>query len=275
MKKFLSTLLIFAISSGIVFAEEEIMLPVVQKQKLNLHPVEEKQTKQMIISKKEQFSELVTMQQESEIEDIELLWQATVDANKLIKFTMQKLNTPEGQRRLHSSLAAKSLSAVVYGVSFLPALAGTDASLQTASFATGKLLNNFLNKNSMPQREILSDTELIELAGTIEGLQDTIISAYYGYKGALNKLKDTRSRIILYNKNYSEAIKSGDSLELVISSALYEDMLLNEYYEEQEAKKYYLELERLAGAKTVEKLHLTQFAFKNTIINPESMKNEK
>ncbi len=275
MKKILSTLLIFALSSGIAFAEEEIMLPLVQKQKLNLHPVENKQTKQMIISKKEQFSELVTMQQESEIQDIEMLWQATVDANKLIKFTMQKLNTPEGQRRLHSSIAAKSLSAIVYGASFLPALAGTDASVQTASFATGKLLNNFLNKNSMPQREMLSDTELIELAGTIEGLQDTIISAYYGYKGALNKLKDTRSRIILYNKNYSQAIKSGDSLELVISSALYEDMLLNEYYEEQEAKKYYLELERLAGAKTVEKLNLTQFAFKNTIINPESMINEK
>lgn len=275
MKKFLSTLLIFALSSGIAFAEEEIMLPLVQKQKLNLHPVENKQTKQMIISKKEQFSELVTMQQESEIQDIEMLWQATVDTNKLIKFTMQKLNTPEGQRRLHSSIAAKSLSAIVYGASFLPALAGTDASIQTASFATGKLLNNFLNKNSMPQREMLSDTELIELAGTIEGLQDTIISAYYGYKGALNKLKDTRSRIILYNKNYSQAIKSGDSLELVISSALYEDMLLNEYYEEQEAKKYYLELERLAGAKTVEKLNLTQFAFKNTIINPESMINEK
>ena len=275
MKKILSALLIFALSSGIVFAEEEIMLPVVQKQKLNLHPVENKQTKQMVINKKEQFNELVSMQQESEIQDIEMLWQATVDANKLIRFTMQKLNTPEGQRRLHSSLAAKSLSAIVYGASFLPALAGTDASVQTASFATGRLLNNFLNKNSTPQKEMLSDTELIELAGTIEGLQDTIISAYYGYKGALNKLKDTRSRIILYNKNYSEAIKSGDSLELVISSALYEDMLLNEYYEEQEAKKYYLELERLAGAKTVEKLNLTQFAFKNTIINPESMKNEK
>ena len=42
----MSALLIFALSSGIVFAEEEIMLPVVQKQKLNLHPVENKQTKQ-------------------------------------------------------------------------------------------------------------------------------------------------------------------------------------------------------------------------------------
>ena len=48
-------------------------------------------------------------------------------------------------------------------------------------------------------------------------------------------------------------------------------MLLEEYYQEQEAKKYYLELERIAGAKTVAKLHLTQFAYKNTIINPEKM----
>lgn len=273
MKKLLGTILFLTLTSGIAFAEEEIMLPVIQKQTLNLHPVEKKQTKQMVINKKEQFNELVSMQQESEIEDIEMLWQATVDANKLIKFTMQKLNTPEGQRRLHSSITAKTLSAVVYGASFLPALAGTDSTIQTASFATGKLINNFLNKGSMPQREMISDTELIELAGTIEGLQDTIISAYYGYKGALNKLKDTRSRIILYNKNYSQALKTRDALELIISSAMYEDMLLNEYYEEQEAKKYYLELERLAGAKTVEKLHLTQFAFKNTIINPESMKN--
>jgi hypothetical protein len=102
-----------------------------------------------------------------------------------------------------------------------------------------------------------------------------LISDYYNYKGALNKLKDIRSRIVLYNKNYSNALKSNDSLELIISSSLYEDMLLDEYYQEQEAKKYYLELERLAGAKTIEKLKLTQFAFKNTIINPESLKNAK
>lgn len=251
------------------------MLPKIKQQQLNLHPVEKKQTQQMIITKQEEFNEMVNLQHESEIQDIEELWKATVDNNKLIKFAMQKLNTPEGQRRLHSSLAAKTLSAVVYGASFLPSLAGADSSIQSATFATGKLVNNFLNKNSMPKQEIISDTELIELAGTIESLQDTLISDYYNYKGALNKLKDIRSRIVLYNKNYSNALKSNDSLELIISSSLYEDMLLDEYYQEQEAKKYYLELERLAGAKTIEKLKLTQFAFKNTIINPESLKNAK
>lgn len=276
MKKIftLLSLFTFIVSSNAVFAED-IVLPVINKQKLNLHSVEDKQTDKIIIDKKEEFETIVSIQQESEIRDIEMLWEATVDNNKLIKFTMQKLNTPEGQRRLHSSLAAKTLSAVVYGASFIPTFSGGNSLIQSASFATGKLVNNFLTKSSTPQQEMITDTELIELAGTIETLQDNIISSYYNYKGALNKLKDTRSRIVLYNKNYSEAIQKGDKLELLISSSMYEDMLLNEYYAEQEAKKYYLDLERLAGAKTLSKLNLTQYAYKNTIVNPEDLKIKK
>lgn len=274
MKKVIILLLIYGlISCGTSFADESVLLPNVKKQTLNLKSVEKKQSNKIVISKQEELDEIVEMQKQSEIQDIEMLWQATVDNNKLIKFTMQKLNTPEGQRRLHSSLAAKTLSAVVYGASFLPSFAGSDSLVQSASFATGKLINNYLNKNSMPKQDLISDTELIELAGTIESLQDTVISAYYNYKGALNNLKDARANIVLYNKNYSNAIKKGDTTELIISSALYEDMLMNEYFAEQETKKYYLELERLAGAKTLGKLNLSQYAFKNTIINPESLKN--
>lgn len=273
MKKVIILLLIYGlISCGTSFADESVLLPNVKKQTLNLKSVEKKQSNKIVISKQEELDEIVEMQKQSEIQDIEMLWQATVDNNKLIKFTMQKLNTPEGQRRLHSSLAAKTLSAVVYGASFLPSFAGSDSLVQSASFATGKLINNYLNKNSMPKQDLISDTELIELAGTIESLQDTVISAYYNYKGALNNLKDARANIVLYNKNYSNAIKKGDTTELIISSSLYEDMLMNEYFAEQETKKYYLELERLAGAKTLGKLNLTQYAFKNTIINPESLK---
>jgi len=275
MKKYLLLILIsFILSQNTAFAADEVILPIVKKQSVKLSPIPKKKTDKIIINKQEELSEMIRMQKQTEIEDIEMLWKATVDNNKLIKFTMQKLNTPEGQRRLHSSLAAKTLSAVVYGASFLPAFSGADALIQSASFATGRLINNFLNRKSIPQTELITDTELIELAGTIEGLQDTIISAYYNYKGSLNKLKDTRARIVLYNKNYSEALKSNNKTELIISSSLYEDMLLTEYYDEQEAKKYYLELERLAGAKTVSKLHLTQYAYKNTIINPETMNSK-
>lgn len=272
MKKNLIILfLIFTLSIQAVYAADDVILPVIKKPTVQYKSAPQKKTDKIIINKQEELSELIKMQQQSEIEDIELLWKATIDNNQLIKFTLQKLNTPEGQRRLHSSLAAKTLSAVVYGATFLPAFSGADALVQSASFASGRLINNFLNRKAIPQTELISDTELIELAGTIESLQDTIISVYYNYKGSLNKLKDIRARIVLYNKNYSDAIKNNNKAELIIASALYEDMLLEEYYQEQEAKKYYLELERIAGAKTVAKLHLTQFAYKNTIINPEKM----
>ena len=45
------------------------------------------------------------------------------------------------------------------------------------------------------------------VSGLLKELQESIISSYYDYKGALNKLKDTRAKIVLYNKNYAEAVK--------------------------------------------------------------------
>ena len=217
------------------------------------------------------------MQKEEEVKDIETLWNATIENNTLIKFTMTKLNTPESQRRLHSSILSKSLSSLVYGASFIPMFTGANAMIQSASFSAGRLANNYLNKaasaNSTKDAPI-TDTELIQLAGTIEELQEKIISSYYEYKGALNKLKDTRSRIILYNKNYSNALKKNSMTELIVSSALYEDMQMQEYQQEQEAKKYYLSLERLAGKKAVDSLILSQYALKNQLINTEKIKQQ-
>ncbi len=258
-----------------VFAAEIIRLESVEKNELKLNTNKELKEKNLVLKDKDAIEELIKMQKEEEVKDIELLWRATIDNNTLIKFTMNKLNTPESQRRLHSSIMAKSLSSLIYGASFIPMFMGSDVMLQSASFSAGRLANNFINKEaSTMQSTPITDTELIQLAGTIEELQEKIISSYYQYKGALNKLKDTRSRIILYNKNYSEALKNNSMTELVVSSALYEEMQLQEYKQEQDAKKYYLALERLAGKKAVDSLILSQYALKNQLINTESLNKE-
>ena len=251
---------------------EVIRLEPTEKNQLKLEHNNTVQNKNLVIQDKTVVEDLIQTQKEDEIKDIELLWRATIDNNTLIKFTMNKLNTPESQRRLHSSIMAKSLSSLIYGASFIPMFTGSNAMMQTASFSAGRLANNFLNKEAAAgQAPPITDTELIQLAGTIEELQEKIISSYYQYKGALNKLKDTRSRIILYNKNYSNALKNNSLTELVVSSALYEEMQLQEYKQEQEAKKYYLSLERLAGKKAVDSLILSQYALKNQLINTEKI----
>ncbi len=274
LKKTLVYICIFSTFSVItnIAKAEEIDLGGVKKQTVNLKPSEKVMKGSLIVDNKEALDNLVQIQHNDEIKDLELLWKSTVDRNDLIKFTMKKLNTPESHRRLHSSAMAKTVSALVYGASFLPTFAGADSLVQSASFTTGRLANSYINKADGKQNPPLSDTELIELAGMIETLQDSIISSYYNYKGSLNKLKDTRSRILLYNKNYSEALRSKGNIEQIISSALYDDMLIQEYNQEQNAKKYYLELERLAGKETVDKLLLSQYAFKNQLLNTEAIK---
>ncbi|MCD7879478.1 MAG: hypothetical protein LUG16_06055 [Candidatus Gastranaerophilales bacterium] len=273
-KNYLTILIIITLfTTPAVSFGEVVNLEPVEKNKLTLPIKNELSDKNLVIKDRNVVEDLIKMQKEEEVKDIELLWRATIDNNTLIKFTMNKLNTPESQRRLHSSVMAKSLSALIYGASFLPMFTGSNTMIQSASFSAGRLANNFINKESSTtsQQAPITDTELIQLAGTIEELQEKIISSYYEYKGALNKLKDTRSRIILYNKNYSNALKNNEITELIVSSALYEDMQLQEYKQEQDAKKYYLSLERLAGKKAVDSLILSQYALKNQLINPEKI----
>ncbi len=274
-------LLIFLIVIMIIFsgsfsyAAEVIKLGPVKKDELKLNNNIAQANKNLVLNDRSAIEDLIRMQKEEEVKDIESLWRATIENNTLIKFTMNKLNTPESQRRLHSSLMAKGLSSLIYGASFIPMFTGSNAMIQSASFSAGRLANNFLNKDaSEGQQAPITDTELIQLAGTIEDLQEKIISSYYEYKGSLNKLKDTRSRIILYNKNYANALKNNSVTELIVSSALYEDMQLQEYKQEQEAKKYYLSLERLAGKKAVDDLILSQYALKNQLINTEVLNKQ-
>lgn len=274
-KKILANFIVVAFLAAPAVAIDIIKLDKQQAKTLNIKPVDQKISGSLIINDKTTLDNLIKVQQSDELSDLDVLWKATVEKNDLIKFTLKKLNTPESQRRLHSSVMAKSLSAIVYGATFIPSFMGANPLAQSASFTTGRLANNYLNKNAVPQVTPLSDTELIELAGMIENLQDTIISQYYGYKGSLTKLKDTRSRLILYNKNYANAIQKNDKLEITISSALYDDLLMQEFTQEQTAKKYYMELERLAGKETVDKLNLAQYALKNQLVNPEAIKKDQ
>lgn len=203
----------------------------------------------------------INEQQKLDLQDIENLWNATVSNNPMISFCLKKLSIPIEQRRVHSSLFAKSMGALISGAAMLPSFLGMNYGIQSGTYAAGRLANNLINKknNEKLQNPSITDTEAIELASLIEDLQDEIIVDYFKYKGALTKLKKCREQLLLHNKNYSEALKENDSLNVAIASSQWEDELVEEYRLKQEVKKYQLALIRLAGKKTVDDLNVAQF----------------
>lgn len=272
MRKLLSLGIIFFALANCSFSQE-IELKNANEQKVKYTPKVVKETKELTIDEDTALKGIVQLQQQKDLEDIDMLWKATVENNSIIKFAMKKLSIPPDQQRYHSSIMAKSVSALINGASFVPALFGANYMVQSASYATGRLANNYLSKANNPKEMPLTDTELIELAGMIESLQDQIINSYYNYKMVLSQIKDTRQRLVLYNKNYSNALKSDNQMEIIVSGAMYDDLVFDEFRLVKEARKYQMDLERVAGKKTVQNLNLYQYAFKNELFSQKLMKS--
>ena len=274
MKKIFLTALIFLSIPVSAFALGEINLEKMPKDQIEVNTAPKTIKGSLLISEEQLLDELIQLQKRKDLEDIENLWKGTTENNKVIGFALKKLATPESQRRIHSSLMAKTLSAVISGSSFAPSFMGASPTIQTGSFAVGRLAQSLLNKKTTPQEIPLTDTELIELAGLVEDLQDKIIDAYYNYKGSLGQIKESRQRLLLYHKNYSKALDSEDILDISISSSLYDGIVLQEYYHMQNAKKYHLELQRLAGKKVVANLNLYQYNFNSAMFKQKAKVNK-
>ena len=257
-----------------VMADDSVHLRGVEKPKIELPKNDYKKTDSLLLSDDEMLEQIVKLQREKDMEDIDNLWKGTVSNNQVIGFALKKLATPESQRRIHSSLMAKTLSAIISGASMAPMLLGQNYMIQSGAYGAGRLAQNLLNRKNIPKEIPLTDTELIELAGLIENLQDKIISAYYNYKNSLELLKEIRSREMLYNKNYAKAMEDEDFLEIAVSSSLYQDIQLDEEKYIHLCKKYHLELQRLAGKKVVDNLNLYQYNYDSTLVGGGT-KNEK
>jgi hypothetical protein len=63
-----------------------------------------------------------------------------------------------------------------------------------------------------------------------------------------------------------------DFLEIAISSSLYQDMQIEEEKYIQMAKKYHLELQRLAGKKVVDSLNLYQYDYNSALVGGNDVK---
>lgn len=229
-----------------------------QKQSIKTTKPVEKIDGKLFKSKENALKLVFEEQKKSDIEDIEKLWESTVERNDVIKFAVKKLALPPEQRRIHSSLMARSVSALISGASLMPGILGVDRVLSSAAAAGGSLTSRAIRNKSLPKEMPLTDTELIQLAGLVEELQNKIIKSYYDYKGNLESLRVCRGKIVQYNTDFFNSLKTKNSSDIIVTSSLYDKQLIEEIKLEQKVKLHRLELERLAGADIVKNLNLTK-----------------
>jgi len=276
-KKLYATLLLSFELFSFAFAVDEIRLDKVQDFDVQYKDQVQTLKGALFVDDTLEAQNIINEQQKADMKDIENLWNATVTNNPMISFCLKKLSVPAEQRRIHSSLMAKSMSALVSGAALLPSFMGMNYGIQSGAYAAGRLAHNLINKenNDKLQNPSITDTEAIELAALVEELQDEIIVDYYKYKGALIKLKKCREQLLLHNKNYSEALEKNNSLNIAIASSQWDEELIEEYRLKQEVKKYQMALTRLAGKKTVEELNIAQFDLTTQNIDKNDLNYEK
>ncbi len=277
IRKLSASLLIFNLIFPFSFALDSVELEKVQNFDIKYKEKVEVLKGSLFVDSTLEAQNQINIQQQADLEDIELLWNATVNNNPMIGFCLKKLAIPASQRRVHSSMLAKTMSAVISGAALLPSFLGMNYGIQSGSYAAGRIANSLINKenNEKLSNPSITDTEAIELASLVEDLQDEIIVDYFKYKGALTKLKKCREQLLLHNKNYADALDNSNSLDISITSAQWEEELIEEYRLKQEVKKYQMALIRLAGRDTVKNLNVAQFDLTLQNVDKNDLNYEK
>ena len=149
MKKILGTALIIALNinqcvfalggNGVVTLDKN----TIEKPEIEIQTTEQQLNGSLLINNSQDLSAIIDNQKEHDSKDLELLWKGTVENNQVIEFALKKLATPESQRRIHSSLMAKTLSAIISGASFVPSLMGANYGVQTSAFSAGRLAQGY------------------------------------------------------------------------------------------------------------------------------------
>jgi hypothetical protein len=246
---------------------EPVALSAVQGPVLHASPkIKKLDTDLGIHIKTEQLESLLEIQRKVDEADLESLWEATIQKNPVIRFSLEKLATPSDlQTKQSSRFMTKTLNMLISGATMVPAmLPGASMYQNMGSMAMGNALQNMVNGRTQVNVGSLSATEQIQLAGLIDELKLRLIHSYQDYKNTLQNLAQSHQVTVKNNSLYAKALESKNNLAIMASGAAYYQSVLSETTLRQKAKLYRVQLERLAGPEAVNRLELAVHIPENT-----------
>ncbi|MEI7473531.1 MAG: hypothetical protein WCK67_02025 [bacterium] len=182
----------------------------------------------------------------ADLENLRVLWQATVAKSETLRFAIYKLSNPNGEEQ-KKSIVKKILSPLA---SVTPIL-GMGASNVIAGSSTilgGSLLSSVLSDDSFVNNKLsrVTDTELVLLAQQTDNLQSTLVKQYYDYKNALERLDKideiVKNRYDFYLKSQNKSVEQHS-----IADVFYRESTDLQFQAKQDALKARASLEQLVG----------------------------
>ncbi|MEB3206903.1 MAG: hypothetical protein VKK59_06115 [Vampirovibrionales bacterium] len=192
-------------------------------------------------------------------ENLAMLWDATVEQNPMIRFSLEKLALPVDLHAKHSSqFATRTLSALITGATLGASMfSGINVSpyQNMGIYTAGDIARNLVTGQNKVVEATLTPSELVQLAGLVDELKVSLINAYYDYKNNLSTLAavtlDTQKHRAVFEYT---TFKSSNPSAALASSAAYYQALQQETRLRQSAQQNRMRIERLAGIQAADKL---------------------
>jgi hypothetical protein len=191
--------------------------------------------------------------------NLALLWDATVEQNPMIRFSLEKLALPVDLHAKHSSqFATRTLSALITGATLGASMfSGVNISpyQNMGIYTAGDIARNLVTGQNKVVEQTLTPSELVQLAGLVDELKVSLINSYYDYKNNLTSLAavtlDTQKHREIFELS---VLQTSNPSAALASSAAYYQALQQETRLRQAAQQGRLRIERLAGVQAADKL---------------------
>ena len=241
-----------------------------------------KQVESGLSPAQEHLNAFLKLQHGVDAEDMQHLWNAVVERNPVIRFSLEKLAIPPDIQGKQSSRFVKKtlnvlISGAVMGATMVPGVGGgANSYYQSMGAVTGgDILHNLIEGKRSTNGTALSSTEQIQLAALIDELRSDLVQSYHQYKATLQSLAIAEANAQQTNAAYSKALSAQKPLSVMVSGASYFKARSQHTKLMQKAKTFRLQLERLAGADAVSELALlpqpeTEQATEKTTNSPET-----
>lgn len=207
-----------------------------------------------------EISTLISIEKETMLEHIQILWAGAALRSETIKFALYKLSNPDADKP-DETIVKK----IIRPLSTVSSIAGAglgDPISATAALFSGHLLNalSFNDKDLNYKYTKVTDADMIVLITKVDNMQKKVIDEYIDYMTSYNLLVMSEDNLKKREERYNASIYQSEE-QLLIADAYYRNALDNKAKLELEFLEHRAALEQLVGIEALsefEKLLLTK-----------------